>query len=403
MAGLFATAPKEVIEYFDRRGTRVSWRWTDFAPHEHALGFTVARTEGYDVIDTLREAVRKAVVDRVPYETFRDELIPKLKEKSWWGTIRRGGEKVELGSLRRLQTIYWANIRSAHAAGEWARIQQTKDFLPFLQYRRTLSERARPEHLGWVGITLPVDDPWWRTHFPPNGWNCKCRVEQIGEVAAGRAPPDRRIRPRLETDLWRDKTSGRTQRVPKGIDPGWQRNPGVTREVVAAALEREKLGFLSHATRSTAIADHRAGAVFRYVAGNGASLPWPMPPLRERSPELMARARLMTPVASAPDSGPAAPPAGVVQISGEDAAKLQGKHRLSVTDFGVVQVLLDHADARLRDADGKWKLAAEINGRFWLAVIKQTSNNEVLLNSLHRITRGQYAALVARAKRDISG
>ena len=48
---LFKTAPREVVDYFDRRPTRPSFRWSEVAPREHALQFTVARTAGFDVLD----------------------------------------------------------------------------------------------------------------------------------------------------------------------------------------------------------------------------------------------------------------------------------------------------------------------------------------------------------------
>jgi hypothetical protein len=29
------------------------------------------------------------------------------------------------------------------------------------------------------GITLPIDDPFWDSYYPPNGWNCRCTVVQV--------------------------------------------------------------------------------------------------------------------------------------------------------------------------------------------------------------------------------
>ena len=37
-----------------------------------------------------------------------------------------------------------------------------------------------------AGTLLPVDDPWWQTHYPPNGWGCKCWVRQVSRREAER-------------------------------------------------------------------------------------------------------------------------------------------------------------------------------------------------------------------------
>ncbi|MBA4271291.1 MAG: hypothetical protein C0447_18055, partial [Methylobacterium sp.] len=234
MAGeeLFKTAPREVVDYFDRRPSKPSFRWDEVAPREHALQFTVARTAGFDVLDDIRAATRKAVVERIPFEQFRDELVPLLKSKGWWGerkvTDPRTGEiaKVQLGSLRRLDLIYDANIRTAEAAGDWARIQRVKEVLPYLEYLTSVSERKRPLHLSWVGTTLPVDDSWWATHYPPNGWRCKCRVRSRAEPREGAST----TRPPSNARPWTNGTTGETRLVPAGIDPGWDHNPGRARE-----------------------------------------------------------------------------------------------------------------------------------------------------------------------------
>jgi Phage Mu protein F like protein len=361
MPDLFRTAPREVIEYFDGRGLKTSWRWKDFAAHQHALNFTVARTAGFDVLEDIQKAVRQAVVDRIPFDQFQKELTPLLQAKGWWGnrivTAPNGEkERVQLGSVRRLQTIYWANTASSHAAGEWARTQATKDVLPFLQYKISLSERRRREHEGWVGITLPVDHPFWRTHYPPNGWHCKCRVEQIGATRASRAPDEKRIAPPLDAQMWTDKRTGKVWRVPKGIDPGWQRNPGVTREVVAAQeLRRAMAG----AVREGVTAAERFSSTVRIIetirttpdfkAISGRNLGYDHRRGAEHSMRTLGE--MKSPIAAVPATiserliavGIRPPDAAIVELKVAIADKLR-KHDLAQEDFDIPQHLMFSAD-----------------------------------------------------------
>jgi len=271
MAGdeLFQTAPEEVIRYFRAKQSIPTFDWSDIAPQEHAYSWTVAKTAGFDVIEDIRAAVDDAIVNRVPFDTFQERLTPILREKGWWGrriAADPGDGKldiVQLGSPRRLRTIYWANTRTAHAAGEWERTQRTKRFLPFLVYTLSQAERRREEHEGWTGTVLPVDAPWWHTHYPPNGWGCQCGVRQVSRRKAkelgwedGKAAPEVNMRP------WRNRRSGQTVMVPKGIDPGWDTNPGKTRARNLAELLSGRIDRLPLRARPAAIADLVAAPAF---------------------------------------------------------------------------------------------------------------------------------------------
>lgn len=41
-----------------------------------------------------------------------------------------------------------------------------------------MDERTRDSHRALNGIVRPVDDAFWKTYFPPNGWNCRCEAIQ---------------------------------------------------------------------------------------------------------------------------------------------------------------------------------------------------------------------------------
>lgn len=380
---LFRTAPREVVDYFDRRPSRPSFRWDEVAPREHALGFTVARTAGFDVLDDIRKAARAGVVDRVPWERFRDELVPILKAKGWWGrqevTDPRTGEvaKVQLGSLRRLDLIYDANIRSAEAAGDWARIQRVKDVLPFLEYLTSTSERKRPLHLSWVGTTLLSSDSWWSTHYPPNGWRCKCRVRSRAVPRDGA----QLTRPPLNLRPWRNGTTGESRLVPAGIDPGWDNNPGKVREQLASRRLVDRLDAMGSEARREAVKRLRQDPVFAYVAENGARFDYQ----RRLDPEQAGAGRLRWPAAVVNPAlaGRLGTPSRVATLSVADAAKIQAQHpEVSAGFWPRLQEILDEPDAVV---DGrKLALWKRIDGIAWRVILKASSEGEIFVNSVHR-------------------
>ena len=81
-----------------------------------------------------------------------------------------------------LKAEYNTAISSSRMAGEWQRIEAEKDVLPYLQYQTVGDGRVRPDHAVLDGIIRKVDDRFWDTLYPPNGWNCRCRVISLAEA-----------------------------------------------------------------------------------------------------------------------------------------------------------------------------------------------------------------------------
>ena len=73
--------------------------------------------------------------------------------------------------------------------------------------------------------------------MPPNGWGCKCRVRALSKAQSarrggtGKAPPTK-TRPWLNKRTGQTGCTGQTGRIPLGIDPGWDTNPGKVRRWV---------------------------------------------------------------------------------------------------------------------------------------------------------------------------
>ncbi len=248
LSASFDLAPKEALKFFRAKGLKTSFAWQDVWQQEHEAAFTVAKIADIDLLADVRAAVDKAIADGQSLQDFIKLLKPRLVQAGWWGKapmtdpLTDETKMVQLGSPRRLETIFVTNMQTAYAAGNYAQIQENKDEAPYLMYDAVHDSRTRPQHRAWDGTVLPVDDPWWDTHTPPNGWRCRCGVIQLSKeqvVAMGKAVADKA--PPSPTREYTNPRSGEITRVPVGIDPGFGYNPGKDRLAHLQQLYDQKL------------------------------------------------------------------------------------------------------------------------------------------------------------------
>jgi SPP1 gp7 family putative phage head morphogenesis protein len=243
----FDLPPVRAVSFFRQKGLDTSFSWMDMLREEHDAAFTVAKMMDLDLLRETRDVVDQALNEGWTFQQFRDRLKPELVRRGWWGRAEMPdpvtGEirDVQLGSTRRLKVIFNTNLKTAYAAGHWSRIQEQAAEAPYLLYDAILDQRTRPQHAAWDGTVLPVDSPWWATHYPPNGWNCRCSViqldaDQLREL--GKAGPD--DPPPGGSREWVNPRTGEVEEIPTGIDPGWNYHPGRSRTDELGEQMREK-------------------------------------------------------------------------------------------------------------------------------------------------------------------
>jgi hypothetical protein len=65
--------------------------------------------------------------------------------------------------------------------GRWRGLMENVDNRPWIEYVAILDSRTRPGHRALNGKVFRYDDPFWRTHRPPLGWNCRCRIRALND------------------------------------------------------------------------------------------------------------------------------------------------------------------------------------------------------------------------------
>lgn len=424
--------PKDALAYFKDKDLRVGFDHRDVWGDEHAHAFTVAKMTKLDLLQATQDSLAEALENG---ETFRDwskRIKPEMAKRGWWGVGEQidphTGEKqlVQLGSPRRLKTIYRANMRSARAAGQWQRIQRTKESRPFLVYRLGPSEEHRENHVELQGLTLHADDPTWGEIFPPNGYGCKCWAEQVdqatrdqyaadGVPAAGDQeidpetgqPTGRRItrrvpaqtsRPDLPRKRYVNKRTGEIQYAPQGVHPAWANNSGqarvrVLREALSGKIETADQQ-LARAAVNRVVTSPVLDQFLADADAHKAVLARTADDIDDAARQRVVDAIGDLPVAFA-DRELAAyvgSKTQLVRMSAESAGKQLVRHPdIDAASYQSLDELLAMGEVLRKDARTIIVFGSDSSGAHLRAVLKRAgkNNNELFLTTFHRVDEGR--------------
>lgn len=210
--------PEQIAAFRARLGRQLpTERWTDVMRNAHDRAFVVAGAQKAELLADFAAAVERAVTDGKSLGWFRQEFDAIVDRHGW---AYRGERNW------RSRVIYQTNLSTTYAAGRLAQLRDPalRQAAPYWMYRHSDSVlHPRPLHVSWDKLTLPAEHPWFRAHYPPNGWGCKCRVVAVSRRTA------ERLGGRITDEPPDDGTyQARGEEIPRGIDYGWDYMPGET-------------------------------------------------------------------------------------------------------------------------------------------------------------------------------
>lgn len=181
LKALFELPPSDAISYLEKKGFKIGWDWHETLDNAHSRAFTVAKVARMDLLQDIRQSLISAMQQGQTLEQWKASITPVLQDKGWWGkktVINPEGreQEVQLGSPRRLRTIYDTNMQSAFAAGRYKAMLAGAETRPFWEWRHITISNPRKQHVALNGRLFRFDDPFWNVAYPPSEWGCKCRV-----------------------------------------------------------------------------------------------------------------------------------------------------------------------------------------------------------------------------------
>lgn len=163
--------PTEAIEWMmSRASVSKDDFYNNIDPKARYRAFTVSKLTSLDAIERTKELLNKTLEEG---ETM----------KEWYDRLKSDEILSKIGFHENnpfyLETIFTTNTISAYNAGRWEEIQRNKENIAFLEYVAIDDSRTSEICSALDGLRLPPDDPFWKTHYPPNHFNCRSQVIEV--------------------------------------------------------------------------------------------------------------------------------------------------------------------------------------------------------------------------------
>ena len=143
-----------------------------------AKAFTIAGVENDNLVAAVKKEVDRALAEGRPFGEFKAD-VDTLFDRA--GVTRLNNYRVA--------QVYGDALSSAYGAGAYDELHSpvAEDLFPYFRYIDAGiydgPHAVRPSHrLG--GTILPRDDPWWKTHWGPWDYGCRCRAEGVTKAEA---------------------------------------------------------------------------------------------------------------------------------------------------------------------------------------------------------------------------
>lgn len=133
------------------------------------------------------------------------ELNQIFRESSSYSEFEKRASVVCQKFNKRWQrTEYDTALLSAESANRYQQLIRKQKTFPYWQYITVRDGNVRLAHRKLDGIVLPAGDSRWDKIFPPNDWNCRCRVKPLlkGEFDGSIDDMRERVDKFLKSDEW---------------------------------------------------------------------------------------------------------------------------------------------------------------------------------------------------------
>lgn len=170
----FLKEPTKALEILSSK--KATLDYDEIAHKNHKQVFTLSKFTDLGLLKDIQSSLIQALKKGDKFETWKENIKPKLKAKGWPGNVQEG--KFDNA---RLKKIFDNEMRGARARANYESIM--KSTKTHFMYVTKGDNKVRPKHQSFNGIILPKEHSFWDSHIPYEtmfDFGCRCTLVGLG-------------------------------------------------------------------------------------------------------------------------------------------------------------------------------------------------------------------------------
>ena len=142
--------------------------------------FSVAGIEQMDALRRIRDAIAK-LPEGASWDEAKREVAAEISP--FVGDEGRGKREEGRVAAAKARAEFLLRMHGfqAYAVARHQQQMEDIDVFPYWRYETVGDSKVRAGHAALDGKVVRADDKWWKTHYPPWDWGCRCIVVAVDE------------------------------------------------------------------------------------------------------------------------------------------------------------------------------------------------------------------------------
>jgi SPP1 gp7 family putative phage head morphogenesis protein len=159
-------------------------------PELRGRAFTITGITRADALQRIRDRIAE-LPQGADWAEIRNDIVAEMSPYMVdpEADIETRGKQQD-AAVRKANMLIRHHGFQAYQAANYDLMDRQRDALPYWQYLTVGDDNVRESHRALNGLVLPANSPFWRDHYPPWDWGCRCQVipidrETYGMIAGG--------------------------------------------------------------------------------------------------------------------------------------------------------------------------------------------------------------------------